>query len=911
MGAALAVAGLTIIFLLMAHEGQVPRGPLWGGLALLAAAFGLCVAFGWMLAGDGDAPAADGGAVGPHTTEPRWAAPLPWVLASALIAIVGGMLGGGAALPYVIPVALAALIPPALRRPGLLVFVIVSAVYLPMLGAYGLWDPWETHYGEVAREILARNDWISLWWAQEDWFWSKPILIFWAEALSMGAFDVDFRPDANPAHPEWAIRLPIFAISMGAVLASYAATARIVSRRAGVVVALVMATMPHFFFLSHQAITDMAFVGNMTIAMALLALAVTEDPEREVRRRRIGPFAVSWQHAAIVALIMVALPQALYLITRNVTLYLPSDALAAPDPGFAWHADAFASGSADNDHVVGNPTARTGLKPYLDAAWAQPAAQGALWLVGMVGLVWMLSRQRRAQALLMFGFYLFCALAFMGKGIPGFALPGMVALLYLVASGRWSLLLQGRLRILSGALTIAVVGLPWYVAMFARHGPPFTERLLVHDHLKRLGAGVHGDQGSIGYFLMQLGYATFPWVGLIPFAVVGWLWLRRATSATPSPMEVPQPSVGAMRATADPRWGGGDDADGRRQLCLLMGMWFFAAFTLFSAMMTKFHHYIFPAVPPAAVLVGLVVDRAMGAREQRTRKVWPVATLLAVAAPLPLVLGLAGLTGDVRGVMPVDAGEDWVLRNPWPAPLAWALVAAGLLLLGGAVWLWRRRAAADGEPKAGEHAAMATVLAGAAVLTGFVGRDLAWETAARPQGYERFIQLFIYKYDRPWPDYLDYRPILTAFAVIAAALLALAALRRLRPIASRALLGLALLTTAWTLNVYMIDLSPHWGQRELFKAYYEERTGPEGPIAAFQMNWKGENFYTCNRVHAFVKLDNKKLKTWVQEHKGNTAYFVLEHKRLNSFRSVLRGKKVEEVTDLRLNNKFLLVRAQL
>ena len=75
---------------------------------------------------------------------------------------------------------------------------VVSAMYLPWLGATGLWDPWETHYGEVAREILARDDWISLWWAQEDWFWSKPILIFWMEALSMGAFGVDFHPDAIP-----------------------------------------------------------------------------------------------------------------------------------------------------------------------------------------------------------------------------------------------------------------------------------------------------------------------------------------------------------------------------------------------------------------------------------------------------------------------------------------------------------------------------------------------------------------------------------------------------------------------------------------------------------------------------------------------------------------------------------------
>jgi 4-amino-4-deoxy-L-arabinose transferase-like glycosyltransferase len=900
----MAAAGVAVTFLLMAHDGQVARGPLWGALALLVASAGLLLALGLALAHDDDTVALGQAAPGRLEGEPRWTAPGPWVAAAVLIAVVGGMVGGDSALPHVILLALAALVPPALRRPGLLVFVIVSAVYLPQLGAYGLWDPWETHYGEVAREILARDDWISLWWAQEDWFWSKPILIFWSEALTMGALGVDFRPDANPTHPEWALRLPIFAIAMGAVLASYAAAARLFSRRTGVVVALVMATMPHFFFLSHQAITDMPFVGTMTIAMALLVLAVTEDPDREVTRYRLGPFALSGQHAAIAALVMVALPQVLYLITRNLTLYLPSDAIAAPDPGFAWHADSFASGSAGNAHVAGNADARTGLRPFLNYVWAQPAAQGLLWLVGLAALVWMLSRERRAQALLMFGFYFFCALAFMAKGIPGFALPGLVALLYLVASGRWSLLYRGQLRIGRGALAIAVVGLPWYVAMFARHGTPFTERLFVHDHIKRLGAGVHGDQGSIEYFLHQLGYASFPWVGLLPVAAVGWLWSRR----TATPLQVPQPSAGALRATDDPQWSQGD---GRHQAYILMGIWFFAAFTLFSAMMTKFHHYIFPAVPPAAFLVGLLVDRMLGARERRARGVWPVSALLAALAPVPLLLGLAGLMGDVRGVAPVDARDEWVLHNPWPAPLAWGLLLLGLALLVAAWVAWRRRVGAGGSPSPTEVAALGTAAAVGAVLTGLVGRDLSWETAARPQGHERLIHLFVYNYQRPWPDYLDYRPILTAFAVVATTLLALAVLRWLRPVASRALLGLAIVFAAWTLNVYMIDLSPHWGQRELFKAYYELREGPEEPIAAWQMNWKGENFYTGNRAHVFAKLDNKAIRAWIAERPGTTAYFVLEHKRLASFKSLMRDRKIEPITDERLNNKFLLVRAQL
>ena len=88
-----------------------------------------------------------------------------------------------------------------------------------MLGQFGLWDPWETHYGEVAREILARDDWITLWWAQDDWFWSKPILIFWIEALTWSALGMPFEPDSNPAHPEWVMRLPHYVLSISALMA--------------------------------------------------------------------------------------------------------------------------------------------------------------------------------------------------------------------------------------------------------------------------------------------------------------------------------------------------------------------------------------------------------------------------------------------------------------------------------------------------------------------------------------------------------------------------------------------------------------------------------------------------------------------------------------------------------------------
>ena len=50
------------------------------------------------------------------------------------------------------------------RQMALLVILFGLLLYIPFAGSYGLWDPWETHYAEVARQMTHRGDYISLWW---------------------------------------------------------------------------------------------------------------------------------------------------------------------------------------------------------------------------------------------------------------------------------------------------------------------------------------------------------------------------------------------------------------------------------------------------------------------------------------------------------------------------------------------------------------------------------------------------------------------------------------------------------------------------------------------------------------------------------------------------------------------------
>ncbi|HEY8144204.1 MAG TPA: hypothetical protein VIG06_16070 [Kofleriaceae bacterium] len=110
----------------------------------------------------------------------------------------------------------------------------------------------------------------------------------------------------------------------------------------------------------------------------------------------------------------------------------------------------------------------------------------------------------------------------------------------------------------------------------------------------------------------------------------------------------------------------------------------------------------------------------------------------------------------------------------------------------------------------------------AAALSLLVTRDLLGEP-------KQIIELFIYRYDRPWPSgkpwYVDVGPELFLFGVLGAAALAAIAVpsRRVRPWAFGALGAVAFLHALWAANGYMQEAAPHWGQRELHRKYLAMR----------------------------------------------------------------------------------------
>ncbi len=870
-GAAVFALGSLFSFGVMAWSGPIPRAALVGGIGVLVAVFGALYGLGLLSLRPEAGPAADleDNPFRRQPDEPGWAAPAVTLPVALSILGLGAALFGYEGLPIVILLALAAMAPSAMRRPGLGVSLLTAAIYFPLAGVYGLWDPWETHYGEVAREIVERRDWISLWWAHDGFFYSKPIGIFWAEALSMSALGVETGPLAHPSHPEWAIRLPALGMAMMAQALVYLAIKRAAGTRAAALSALVLGTMPQYSLLAHQAITDMPLTAHLTMAVSLLALAVTSGEDARPAVHRVGPFGVDLRTAISGVMILVGWPQLLYLFSRNVAI--------GPE-GIETHWDRFLSGSGNNPSVAG-------IAPHewLDPAHgAQPALQGLLFALVLVPLVLWTARLRTRRALFMAGFYIACTGAFLAKGIPGVALPGVVALFWLIGARRFRLLTSGELGITHGVLTVVTLGLPWWVAKYVRHGWPFLDRILIHDHVNRLAAGVHGDNGTIRYFVEQLGYAAFPWVAIAPAAIV-------AAVMAKAPAE-------------------SDMAGARRhEVRTMMALWAIAGFTLFSAMVTKFHHYIFPVVPPLAVLVGLYLDDLLGDAEASDAPMWKrICPHLAIGLGVGLsLLGVTALWGDPTGVVPAEldvaaAGEIGVTPT-WPAAAGWALIALGAALLGvGARPLVR--ASNLRVPGAAFGALLGLG------LVAFVGRDVSWSTAARPQGMERFAQLFVYRYERAWPEDIDLRAPLTAFAIVAGVVVVGLLVRHTRRAAISALAAVALCLAAWTSNAYLPALAPHWTQRGLFERYFAEIETLPGPILAYQMNWKGENFYAGGRVETFRETSGNQLHTWARERPEQTLYAVLEHGRVGGLRGKVEGRDVQTLTTVRDCNKFVLVR---
>jgi hypothetical protein len=131
---------------------------------------------------------------------------------------------------------------------------------------------------------------------------------------------------------------------------------------------------------------------------------------------------------------------------------------------------------------------------------------------------------------------------------------------------------------------------------------------------------------------------------------------------------------------------------------------------------------------------------------------------------------------------------------------------------------------------------------------------------------------------------------------------------------------------AWTgflLDKVLVELSPHWAQKHVIASYYAQRKGPEEPLIAWQLYWRGENFYTRNEIYDPAKPQSEKtiflgdrnvekMQTYFKNHGGRRVFFIVERVRFEALRNLLPvdARPSLQIVD-NSNNKLYLATAQL
>ncbi|MBM4372629.1 MAG: hypothetical protein FJ098_13290, partial [Deltaproteobacteria bacterium] len=369
------------------------------------------------------------------------------------------------------------------------------------------------------------------------------------------------------------------------------------------------------------------------------------------------------------------------------------------------------------------------------------------------------------------------------------------------------------------------VGIPWYLAMFAKHGNAFYSRFFIHDHFNRLGTGVHEiDTGTFEHFLRWLGIGLYPWVAFVPLVLI------RLTR---------------LRLRLETR---------ENQVKLFLFLWFFLSYLLFTLASTKFHHYIFPALPALAFLVGLHLLEHLGDRG-------PLPRLAAVVG-----LGVLVAVGWQIHRDPQSFRNLFTYKYDRPMPDHLPLDPAA--------------PTSDEAPPA--CVADADCAGGRPCVEGACSN-----TWADSFFYRQTTATVRWLLSRSWLEFGTFTLGLLAAGGLGVLLFGL---RRLRGAGILLLLLTGGAGAAWGLNYYLPMLSPHWSQRYVFEEYYAacgdrlehreqeayeplvsklglgaladwtgatvKRVCPDD-ITSWLIVWRGETYYSYNELMPLEKKDEQ------------------------------------------------------
>jgi 4-amino-4-deoxy-L-arabinose transferase-like glycosyltransferase len=208
--------------------------------------------------------------------------------------------------------------------------------------------------------------------------------------------------------------------------------------------------------------------------------------------------------------------------------------------------------------------------------------------------------------------YVAVGLGVLTKGPVAALLPGLVFFAYLLLHRELARVREMMIPV--GAAVVAMLVVPYYAALYQRHGWGPITTFLMGENFDRFteGVGVESSRGPLFYAPIVFS-DSFPWAILLIGAAVMWFVDRRATGrAQPAPREF--------------------------RVQTLLWLWILVIVGFFSASEAKQDLYIFPIVPAIAALAGILISRALADESSL-----PARLVRGSAAAIGLLLVLAGV----------------------------------------------------------------------------------------------------------------------------------------------------------------------------------------------------------------------------------------------------------------------------
>ena len=399
----------------------------------------------------------------------------------------------------------------------------------------------EARFAQATKQMLETGEFVDIRF-QSDVRYKKPVGIYWLQAGAVKAGEILGLPNARTTI--WLYRMPSLAGALGAVLLTYWTALAFVSRRAALLVGLMMATSILLGVEARLAKTDAMLLLTMVAAMGAMARAYLGD-RRPVPSAHPGWMVPAIFWSALAGGILLKGPLIVMIVALTVA------ALAVADRSLRWLA---------------------ALRP-------------------VAGIVW-----------------------------------------------------------------LALLVLPWFIAILGRSGGSFVAQSLSQDLLSKLISAQEAHGAPPGYY-----FAVF------------WLtfWPASALAA------IAAPSAWAVRREKGARF---------------LLAWIVPSWIVFELVVTKLPHYVLPLYPAIAILIAGVVDPHLLARKR-----WLLYGL-AWWFVAPVILAIVTIA------ILVVLGRQLGL-------LAWLFAAASMIF---GLWAWRLYQS-DGAERSLLRAMAASILLGFAV----------------------------------------------------------------------------------------------------------------------------------------------------------------------------------------------------